>query len=229
MASSVIEELNELARKFADEQVDKQFAGQLTRERGRVLALQWALFNRNRRDCWGAVQCSSPLDVKRVIWNHESEELINDPRCGSDHYSLHVRRCMALGLTAEEIENAEPLPGCRAAFYGWLHIARTKPWLEALSASSILERSVDRSVVRRDVRAEITKWVRDLDLEEKDLEVLTANDNADEDHSGMMEGIFLKYATTPETKAMLFRGAKESLDMFRTFYATLNHTIAQME
>ena len=229
MASHVIEELNELARKFVDEQVDKQFAGKLTRERGRVLALQWALFNRNRRDCWGAVQCSSPLDVKRVIWNHESEELINDPRCGSDHYSLHVRRCMALGLTAEEIENAEPLPGCRAAFYGWLHLARTKPWLEALSASSILERSVDRSVVRRDVRAEITKWVRDLDLEEKDLEVLTANDNADEDHSGMMEGIFLKYATTPETKAMLFRGAKESLDMFRTFYATLNHTIAQME
>ena len=228
MASHVIEELNELARKFVDEQVDKQFAGKLTRERGRVLALQWALFNRNRRDCWGAVQCSSPLDVKRVIWKHESEELINDPRCGSDHYSLHVRRCMALGLTAEEIENAEPLPGCRAAFYGWLHLARTKPWLEALSASSILERSVDRSVVRRDVRAEITKWVRDLDLEEKDLEVLTANDNADEDHSGMMEGIFLKYATTPETKAMLFRGAKESLDMFRTFYATLNHTIAQM-
>src|SRR5947209_11853432 len=106
MASYVIEELNELARKFADEQVDKQFAGKLTRERGRVLALQWALFNRNRRDCWGAVQCSSPLDVKRVIWKHESEELINDPRCGSDHYSLHVRRCMALGLTAEEIAAA---------------------------------------------------------------------------------------------------------------------------
>ena len=229
MATNVIEELNDLARKFANEQLDKEFAGQLTRERGRVLAVQWALFNRNRRDCWGAVQCSSPLDVKRVIWKHESEELINDPRCGSDHYSLHVRRCMALGLTAEEVETAQPLPGCRAAFYGWLHIARTKPWLEALSASSILERSVDRSVVHRDVRAEITKWVRDLNLEEKDLEVLTANDNADEDHSDMMEGIFLKYATTPETKAMLMQGAKDSLDMFRTFHDTLNHTISRMQ
>jgi pyrroloquinoline quinone (PQQ) biosynthesis protein C len=229
MATNVIEELNDLARKFADEQLDKEFAGQLTRERGRVLAVQWALFNRNRRDCWGAVQCSSPLDVKRVIWKHESEELINDPRCGSDHYSLHVRRCMALGLTAEEVENAQPLPGCRAAFYGWLHIARTKPWLEALSASSILERSVDRSVVHRDVRAEITKWVRDLNLEEKDLEVLTANDNADEDHSDMMEGIFLKYATTPETKTMLLQGAKDSLDMFRTFHDTLNHAISRIQ
>jgi len=228
MAGDLIERLNDLARKFADEQSAEQFTGKLTRDRGRVLAVQWALFNRNRRDCWGAVQCSSPLEVKRVIWKHESEELINDPRCGSDHYSLHVRRCMALGLTPEEVENAQPLPGCRAAFYGWLHIARTKPWLEALSASSILERAVDRSVVRRDVRAEITKWVRDLGLEEKDLEVLTANDNADEDHSDMMEGIFLKYATTPETQAMLLRGARESLDMFRTFYDSLNQTIADL-
>jgi pyrroloquinoline quinone (PQQ) biosynthesis protein C len=135
---------------------------------------------------------------------------------------------MALGLSAAEVENAEPLPGCRAAFYGWLHIARTKPWLEALSASSILERSVNRSVVKRDVRAEITQWVRDLGLEEKDLEVLTANDNADEDHSDMMEGIFLKSAITPETRAMVLRGARESLGMFKTFYDTLNHTIATL-
>jgi pyrroloquinoline quinone (PQQ) biosynthesis protein C len=132
-------------------------------------------------------------------------------------------------LTTEEVENAQPLPGCRAALYGWLHIARTRPWLEALSASSILERSVDRSVVRRDVRTEITQWVRDLGLEEKDLEVLTANDNADEDHSAMMEEIFLKHATTPETQSMLFRGARESLDMFKTFYDTLNQTIAKLQ
>jgi len=166
MAQDLIEKLNDLARAFADAQ-NAQYTSNLTRSRGRVLAVQWTLFNRNRRDCWGAVQCSSPLEVKRVIWKHESEELINDPRCGSDHYSLHVRRCLALGLTAEEVENAQPLPGCRAAFYGWLHIARTRPWLEALSASSILERSVDRTVVRRDVRKEVTQWVRDLDLEEK--------------------------------------------------------------
>jgi pyrroloquinoline quinone (PQQ) biosynthesis protein C len=228
MAQDLIEKLNDLARAFADAQ-NAQYTSNLTRSRGRVLAVQWTLFNRNRRDCWGAVQCSSPLEVKRVIWKHESEELINDPRCGSDHYSLHVRRCLALGLTAEEVENAQPLPGCRAAFYGWLYIARTRPWLEALSASSILERSVDRSVVRRDVRKEITQWVRDLGLEEKDLEVLTANDNADEDHSAMMEEIFLKYATTPETQSMLFRGARESLDMFKTFYDTLNQTIAKLQ
>jgi hypothetical protein len=45
----------------------------------------------------------------------------------------------------------------------------------------------------------------------------------------MMEGMFRKYATTPEAKAMLFRGARESLDMFRTFYNSLNQTIAKLQ
>jgi hypothetical protein len=91
-------------------------------------------------------------------------------------------------------------------------IARTRPWLQALSASSILERAVDRSVVPRDVQAEVTKWVRDIGVSEKDMEVLTANDNADEDHSAMFEEIFLKYGNTPQGEAMILDGARESLD-----------------
>lgn len=97
MEHTVIHKLNDLARNFAIEHKAREFNGPLTPARGRVLAPQWALFNRNRRDCWGAVQCSSPLEVKRAVWRHESEELIADPRCGSDHYSLHVRRCLAVG------------------------------------------------------------------------------------------------------------------------------------
>jgi pyrroloquinoline quinone (PQQ) biosynthesis protein C len=227
MDHPLIQKLNELARNFAIEHKAREFNGPLTPARGRVLAPQWALFNRNRRDCWGAVQCSSPLEVKRAVWRHESEELIADPRCGSDHYSLHVRRCLAVGLTMEQIEKAEPLPGCRAAFYGWLYIARTRPWLQALSASSILERAVDRSVVPRDVQAEVTKWVRDLGVSEKDMEVLTANDNADEDHSAMFEEIFIKAGNTPEGEAMILDGARESLDMMGTFYDALNQEMTR--
>jgi pyrroloquinoline quinone (PQQ) biosynthesis protein C len=229
MDHPLIQKLNELARNFAIEHKAREFNGPLTPARGRVLAPQWALFNRNRRDCWGAVQCSSPLEVKRAVWRHESEELIADPRCGSDHYSLHVRRCLAVGLTMEQIEQAEPLPGCRAAFYGWLYIARTRPWLQALSASSILERAVDRSVVPRDVQAEVSKWVRDLGVSEKDMEVLTANDNADEDHSAMFEEIFIKFANSPDGEAMILDGARESLDMMGTFYDALDQEMTRCQ
>lgn len=229
MARKIIEQLNDIARAFAREQKEKEFSGKLTPARARVLAPQWALFNRNRRDCWGAVQCAAPLEVKRAVWRHKSEELIADPRCGSDHYSLHVRRCLAVGLTSEEVENAQPLPGCRAAFYGWLYIARTRPWLQALSASSILERAVDRRVVPRDVQQEVTKWVKDLGVTAKDMEVLTANDNADEDHSGMFEEIFLKHTAGPESEKLILDGARESLDMMSTFYVCLNQAMVELE
>ena len=194
----------------------------LTPARGKLLSLQRALFNKNRRDCWGAVQCSAPIEVKRVIWHHESEELINDPRCGSDHYSLHVRRCMALGLSIEEIENAQPLPTSRASFYAWLYIARTKPWLEALSASSILERSANMASAMGQTKRSTEKWIKELRLTEKDMEVITANENADGDHSDMMAAIFDKYATTQETEEMVLRGARESLDIDTTFTVGLS-------
>ena len=42
-------------------------------------------FGNNRRDCWAAVSCKAPLDVKRAIWEHEKDELIYDPRMGKAH------------------------------------------------------------------------------------------------------------------------------------------------
>ena len=223
MGAKLQEELDNMVRADLEEGRPMRVRDMpLTPVRGRLLSLQRALFNKNRRDCWGAVQCSAPIEVKRVIWHHESEELIKDPRCDSDHYSLHVRRCLALGLSLEEVENAQPLPTSRASFYAWLYIARTKPWLEALSASSILERSANMASARGQTRRSTEKWIKELRLTEKDMEVITANENADGDHSDMMAALFDKYATTQETEEMVLRGARESLDIDRAFTVGLS-------
>ena len=58
------------------------------------------------------------------------------------------------------------------------------------------------------------KWIKELRLTEKDMEVITADENADGD---MMAAIFEKYATTRETEEMVLRGARESLDIDRAF------------
>ena len=218
MRSELQEKLDQISREHIDasrRMRTEELA--LTSARGRLIGLQRALFNKNRRDCWGAVQCSAPIEVKRVIWQHESEELIKDPRCGSDHYSLHVRRCMALGLTREEIENAQPLPSSRAAFYAWLYIARTKPWLQALASSSILERSANMMSAMGEMRRNTEKWIKELGLTERDMEVQTANENADGDHSDMMAAVFEKYATTREQQELVLQGARESLEINRVF------------
>jgi pyrroloquinoline quinone (PQQ) biosynthesis protein C len=229
MKSELQEKLDQICREHIEESHRLKLRDvDLTPARGRLIAVQRALFNKNRRDCWGAVQCSSPIDVKRVVWAHEEEELIRDPRCGSDHYSLHVRRCMALGLTREEIENAHPLASSRAAFYAWLYIARTKPWLQALSSSSILERDANMMSARGDVKRNTEKWKKELGLSDKDMEVSTANENADGDHSDMMADIFDRHAATPELQVLVLQGACESLEINRTFIAGLTEAAKRL-
>jgi len=230
MKSELQQKLDEICREHIEESQRLKLRDvTLTPARGRLIAVQRALFNKNRRDCWGAVQCSSPIDVKRVVWAHEEEELIRDPRCGSDHYSLHVRRCMALGLSREEIENAQPLPSSRAAFYAWLYVARTKPWLHALASSSILERDANMMSTRGDVKRNTEKWKKELNLTDKDMEVSTANENADGDHSDMMADIFDRHATTPEMQELVLQGARESLEINRTFIAGLTDAAKRLE
>ena len=230
MSSELQEKLDQICREHIEASGRRRAQEiTLTPARGRLIALQRALFNKNRRDCWGAVQCSSPIEVKRVIWQHESEELIKDPRCGSDHYSLHVRRCMALGLTREEVENAQPLASSRAAFYAWLYVARTKPWLQALASSSILERAANMMSAMGEMRRNTEKWIKELGLTERDMEVQTANENADGDHSDMMAKIFDKYATTPELQALVLQGARESLEINRTFTVGMREAALRLE
>ena len=79
----------------------------LTMERGRFYVMQNALYTSNRRDCWGYVQGAAPLEVKRVIWEHESDELINDPRAGMDHYTLTVKQGEVIGLNPRISSKAE--------------------------------------------------------------------------------------------------------------------------
>lgn len=54
------------------------------------------------------------------------------------------------------------------------------------------------------------------------MEVITANENADGDHSDMMATLFDKYATTQETEEGVLRGAQESLDIDRAFAVGLS-------
>ena len=120
----------------------------LTMERARFFVLQNALYTKNRRDCWGYVQGSAPLDVKALVWKHESDELINDPRCNTDHFSLCVKQGEVLGLTPEDFETAQLPPMVRACFYAWIHIATRNHWLTAFTSSQMLERRNNGQIVK---------------------------------------------------------------------------------
>ena len=118
-----------------------------TMERGRYYVLQNALYTKNRRDCWAYVQAAAPLDVKALVWHHESDELINDPRCDMDHYTLTVKQGEVIGLEREDFETAELPPMAQAAFMAWHHIAMKGPWLASFTSSQMLERRNNPDIV----------------------------------------------------------------------------------
>src|SRR3546814_10157563 len=59
------------------------------KERARMYILQRTHWTVNRRECWAQVQSSAPMPVKKLIWDHERDELEGDKDLGkADHYTM---------------------------------------------------------------------------------------------------------------------------------------------
>ena len=199
--------------------------------RARFLALQMAFYVTNRRDCWGYVQGASPLDVKRVIWQHESDELVSDPRCDMDHYALQVKECQLLGIAPDEISRAEPIPQARAASYAWIYLATRQDWLAALSSSSILERRNNNEVVKGGGLSYRVgqKWRTELGLDWQDMPSTDVHKAADKDHSDMIWAVFARYVVDEESYRSAIRGARESLEIDRAYRLALAVAMERIE
>ena len=198
--------------------------------RARFFITESAHYIKNRRDCWGYVQGASPLDVKAIIWQHEKDELINDPRCNSDHYTLTVKTGEAVGLKREEIDGSEPAPGSRAAFYAWIYLAKSRSWLEAFTASAVLERRNNGKIVRGGSLSDRIgkKWVAELGIPWEAMPDMKIHRNADEAHSDLMETIFNRYVKDPESEQAVLRAARESLEIDRAFRGSLADMMAKL-
>ena len=195
----------------------------LTIERGRFYVVQNALYTSNRRDCWGYVQGAAPLDVKRVIWEHESDELINDPRAGMDHYNLTVKQGEVIGLKREDFDNAQVPAMVQACFHAWHHIAMRSHWLTAYTASHMLERRNNGKIVKGGGMSYRVgkKFENELGINLKRMISLDVHVVADMEHSENISEMFEKYAKTPEDCERVLEGARESMAIDRAYRGAL--------
>src|SRR6478609_1405418 len=124
---------------FSSAPFKRLLSAKFTQARAQPYSIQMAYYVQNRRDCWGYVQGSAPLDVKRMIWQHEEDELIGRKSEGkTDHITLAVKEGDVFGLTADAFERTAHLEGGEVCFSAWIRLAQG-PWLEAVAASAILE------------------------------------------------------------------------------------------
>jgi hypothetical protein len=232
---SVLEELLQTLDKMVNDQFDSvEFKTlldlPLSLERGRFYVVQNALYTSNRRDCWGYVQGGAPLDVKRVIWQHESDELVNDPRAGMDHYTLTVKQGEVIGLKPEDFESAEVPAMVRACFLAWHHIAMRSHWLSAYTASHMLERRNNGKIVKGGGMSYRMgkKFETELGINLKRMISLDVHVAADMDHSENISEVFARYVRTPQDCELVLQGARDSMAVDRAYRGALGFYMAQL-
>ena len=224
-----IKEVRETLNRMVNEHYDtpemlRFFSFPMTLPRAKVLFIHTLHFNMNRRNCWGHVQGSCPPDVKKLVWEHEKDELYCDPRFGGDHHSAALQKAMKMsGLSKEDLYAAELIPGCKAAFSAWLNLAKNSSWLRAFSGSTILERANNNAIVKGggvSVR-DYARFTEDVTERLGQVAGHDVHNVADEDHSDMMEEVLDRYLKTEEDCREVLLGARDSLDFDRAYRGSL--------
>lgn len=225
---------SELVR-LCNEQFDsppfrKLLDAKFTKERAQHYSIQMAFYVQNRRDCWGYVQGSSPLDVKQMIWAHEEDELIGRKSEGkTDHITLAVKEGEVFGLNAEAFEKTARLEGGEVCFSAWIRLSQ-KNWLEAVAASAILEiRNSAELIKGGSLSHRIGKiFERDLGIPLKKQVNNAEHVVMDVEHAHMLMQIARKHATTETAQEAMLRGAKESLLIDRVYRGHLADMLAEL-
>jgi hypothetical protein len=201
-----------------------------TQERAQHYSIQMAYYVQNRRDGWGYVQGSAPLDVKQAIWRHEEDELIGQKAQGKvDHITLAIQEGELFGLTAAAFERTPRLEGGEVCFSAWIRLAQ-RPWLEAIAGSAILEMRNSSELIRggslsRRIAAMLE---RDLGIPMKQQINNAEHMVMDVEHAHMLLQVARKYAVTEPARQAILRGARESLMIDRVYRGHLADMMAAL-
>jgi hypothetical protein len=206
-------QIKELANEhFESPEIRYFFTTEFTPARARIYAVQMLHFVKNRRDCWALASSLAPLDVKRLIWAHEQDELIHDPRAGSDHFALMAQEAQLFGLSAEEVRATPPHPFTAAALDAWILLGH-KSWLEAFAAVATVEIVNSDAIIRGGgfstrIRE---KLVAELGHERCSLRNENVHIAADMEHVTILDEVLARHVTNACEARLVLEAAQHAL------------------
>jgi len=224
MWSELVELCNE---QFNSPPFKRLLGTKFTQARAQQYSIQMAYYVRNRRDGWGYVQGSAPFEVKKLIWQHEEDELIGQKAQGKvDHITLAVKEGEVFGLSAEAFERTARLEGGEVCFSAWIRLAQ-RPWLEAIAGSAILEMRNSGELIRGgSLSSRIAAMLeRDLGVPMKKQINNAEHVVMDVEHANLLMRVARKYAGGEGERRAILRGARESLMIDRVYRGHLADTL----
>jgi len=216
---------------FESAQFKRLLATKFSQARAQQYAIQMAYYVQNRRDGWGYVQGSAPLDIKQLIWHHEEDELIGQKEQGKvDHITLAVKEGEVFGLSAEAFERTPRLEGGEVCFSAWIRLTQ-RPWLEAIAGAAILEMRNSSELIKGGSLSQRIAAMLERDL---GIPMRKQINNAehvvmDVEHAHLLMQVARKYATTESAREAILRGARESLMIDRVYRGHLADMMAALQ
>ncbi len=181
----------------------------LSVEGARVLVQQWGIFNRHSRRCWAYVVGNCPhMELRKFIVgeNLYEEEAIE----GHSHFDLLLGLGKTIGLTADEIWEAKPLPTTVLALHTWETLTKNRTWYEGATAKVTLERT-NKPKCGNFSAVETENWMRHLSLSREEVEFWTLHDTVDQIHSDGTVQLLEKYMTADSEKEAALLAAEDSM------------------
>jgi Iron-containing redox enzyme len=201
-----------------------------TEERAQQYSIQMAYYVQNRRDCWGYVQGSAPFEIKKLIWQHEEDELIGRKNEGKvDHMTLAIKEGEVFGLCADAFEHTARLEGGEVCFSAWIRLAQ-RSWLEAIAGSAILEMRNSGELIKG---GSLSRRIAELFERDLGIPMKQQINNAehvvmDVEHAHLLMQVARKYANTESARRAILRGAEESLMIDRVYRGHLADMLAAL-
>lgn len=214
---------------FNSPQFKRLLSLRMNRARAAVYVLQRTHWTMNRREAWAGAQMIAPIGVKKLIWEHEREELDGDRERGlPDHYELSIREGEAIGLTRQDFERTGPSDGCLTCCYAWRYIALRGPWQKAVAAAGCLEISNSDEIVKGGGMAHrMAHKFRDeagISFEKQPSNV--EHMAADVRHANLVFDVIEHHATSEADRQLILEGARESWVLDRVWKGQLAEAIA---
>src|SRR5437867_13147663 len=156
--------------------------------------------------------CTDP-EIARKLWGVVEEETRGLDTGSAGHNELAIRFAESIGLTRQELENAELRPSTAAHLYYVELIIHTLPWFVVMSIQIGAEGTFGPAAA-----ALGNGLMQNYKMKPEAVRFFTVHVEADEDHGSLAEEIALRYITSPhlqeQTRAATFRRMELQYDVW---------------